>query len=381
MQWMVQHNRLGEAQLHVLDSCMRDGAKRHWIRGFAGSGKTVLLVHSIVEALAMNPKLSVCVVVYTHALKELVRTGIPEHLGRVPVMTYHHFKNNPRQYDIIIVDEIQDLEEDVLKLLVLYSEKLIVAGDEDQSIYENRVSSADIDRILAPTMYKLETLYRLTNALRDIVRTILPNSLIQGAKISRMANVQITLAHADDIGQEVKWCWQQARKFAKQGDPAAILLPKHHLIRRFINAVCDAEGLARPGYEKTERGKLDYDRVNKHLKDSGLNLQYIGNNFGSLAESDQRPLVYLMTYHSAKGLDYETVLLPHLDDGMNFCHKDQSLDRRLFFVAATRSRRNFFMSYHAARPHAYVRDMPQNLLLKIDCTVQAETEGDEEFLF
>ena len=381
MQWMVPHNRLGEMQLHVLDSCMKDGSKRHWIRGFAGSGKTVLLVHAIVEALARNPGLSACVVVYTHALKDLVGTGIPEHLGRVPVMTYHHFRSHPEHYDLIIVDEVQDLEEGVLDLLVQCSKKLIVAGDEDQSIYEKRVTSAEIERIVSPTKHKLEILYRLTEALRDIVRTILPNSLIQGARISRMANVQITLGHADNTSQEIEWCWRQARKFAKQGDPAAILLPKHSLIRRFINGVCDSEGVTRPGYEKTERGKLDYNRVNEHIEKCGLNLQYIGNNFGSLAESDRRPLVYLMTYHSAKGLDYDTVFLPHLDDGVDFGPRDQAMDRRLFFVATTRSRRNLFMSHHTGRPHSYVRNMPQNLLHKVSCTVQKEAKADGGFVF
>ena len=381
MQWMVPHNRLGETQLHVLDSCMRDDSKRHWIRGFAGSGKTVLLVHAIIEALARNPNLSACVVVYTHALKDLVSTGIPEHLGRIPVMTYHHFRGNPRHYDMIIVDEVQDLEEEVLRLLVQCSDKLIIAGDEDQSIYDERVSKGDIERIVSPTKHKLEILYRLTQALRDIVRTILPSSLIQSARISRMANVQIALAHAQTIDQEIQWTWQKARRFAKQGDPSAILLPKHSLIRRFINGVCDAEGVAHPSYARNERGKLDYDQVNEHLEAHDLNLQYIGNNYGSLGESDRRPIVYLMTYHSAKGLDYDTVFLPHLDDDMEFWPQDGALDRRLFFVAATRSRRNLFMTHHTARPHAYVRNMPQHLLHRVECAAQAKAEEDAGFVF
>ncbi len=381
MQWMVPHNRLGEAQLHVLDTCLRGGSRRHWIQGFAGSGKTVLLVHAIVDALAKNPNLSVCVVVYTHALKDLVLTGIPEHLADIPVMTYHNFISDPRYFDLLIVDEVQDLEVEVLKVLVQHCHKLIMAGDEDQSIYVNRVSPGDIERIVSPTKHKLVELYRLTEAVRDIVRTILPDSLIHGARISRMANVQITLAQAESSEQEIAWCWQQARKYAKQGDPAVILLPKHALICNFIDVLCDLEKLKRPAYTNNEHGRLDYQLVNNHLKNSALNLQYIGNKYGSLAESDHRPLVYLMTYHSAKGLDYETVFLPHLNEGTDFWTDDPMIDRRLFFVAMTRSRRNLFMSYHTDKPHPYVQNMPQNLLHKLTCTAQKEAQEQEPFYF
>ena len=381
MQWMVPHTRLGETQLHVLDSCMRDDVSRHWIRGFAGSGKTVLLVHCIVEALTKNPDLSVCVVVYTHTLKDLVSTGIPEHLGAIPVMTYHQFWRNPRFYDLIIVDEVQDLEKRVLQLLVKNSGRLVIAGDEDQSIYEDRVSSGDIERIVSPSKHKLEVLYRLTEALRDVVRTILPDSLIHGARISRMGNVQITLAQGENELQETGWVWQQGRKFSKQGDPAVILLPRHSSIRRFIDLVCDEEGVRRPDYENNAYGRLDYDLVNEHLKDCGLGLQYLGNSHGSLAESDERPIVYLMTYHSAKGLDYETVFLPYLADGIDFWPRDAAMDRRLFFVAATRSRRNLFMSYSSSQPHSYIRAMPEERLHKITCVVQDETADDAGFIF
>ena len=51
MQWMVPKNKLGQAQLDVLDRCLRLKEGRVWIQGFAGSGKTVLLVHGHSGAL------------------------------------------------------------------------------------------------------------------------------------------------------------------------------------------------------------------------------------------------------------------------------------------------------------------------------------------
>lgn len=376
MQWMVHLNRLGEEQRHVLDCCLRLNSGRLWIQGFAGSGKTVLLVHAIREALTTNPNLSACVVVYTNALKDLISTGLPDHLRQVPVMTYHRFMNIPRHYDLIVVDEVQDLEREVLESLLKYATRLIVAGDGDQSIYRERVSPDEIEQILSPEKHKLQILYRLTQTLKQIVKTILPHSNIEAARVDRMvANVDIRLAHATDLPGEITWVWREASRYSKQGDPAAILLPDRELIRRFIDGVCKAEGKVPPAYEKSANGKIDYNLVNAHLKANGISLRYLGSNYGRLTESDERPIVYLMTYHSAKGLDYDTVFLPHLNSSMEFWRNDEGLARRLFFVATTRSRRNLFMSYHAPEPHQYIKAMPQDLLKPMEIQKESEPNG------
>ena len=382
MQWMVHLNRLGEEQRHVLDCCLRLNSGRLWIQGFAGSGKTVLLVHAIREALATNPNLSACVVVYTNALKDLISTGLPDHLRQVPVMTYHRFLKNPRQYDLIVVDEVQDLEREVLESLLKYATRLIVAGDGDQSIYKERVSPNEIEQILSPEKHKLQILYRLTQTIKQIVRTILPNSTIDVARVGRMvANVEIRLAHATDLAGEITWVWREASRYSRQGDPSAILLPDRKLIRRFIDGVCRAEGKVPPAYETPVNGKIDYNLVNAHLKANGISLRYLGSDYGRLAESDEQPIVYLMTYHSAKGLDYDAVFLPHLNSGMEFWWEDEDLSRRMFFVATTRSRRNLFMSYYSPEPHRYVKAMPQDLLKPMEIHKESAPNGNNSDIF
>jgi superfamily I DNA/RNA helicase len=73
-----------------------------------------------------------------------------------------------------------------------------------------------------------------------------------------------------------------------------------------------------------------------------------------------------MTYHSSKGLDFETVFIPGLDENYTiFNRNDEAMDRRLFYVAATRSRRNLFISYTGTTPHPFVANMPQDLLDKM----------------
>ncbi|MBK8587139.1 MAG: hypothetical protein IPN88_17725 [Bacteroidetes bacterium] len=88
-----------------------------WVKGFAGSSKSVLLAHSLRNVLQQNPNAKVAVIVYTHTLIDIFKSGIRElNLPEtVPVMTYIEFcdgdKNN---YDFIFCDEVQDLPSRVL---------------------------------------------------------------------------------------------------------------------------------------------------------------------------------------------------------------------------------------------------------------------------
>lgn len=389
MQWMVRENLLGETQIYVLNECLKKKKGHDWIQGFAGSGKTVLLAHAINQSLAENPRLKVCVVVFTHALKDLVGTGIKEHLrGNVPIRTYPDFEKNPEDYDMIVVDEVQDLDPKVLEIIKRHTSRLIVAGDTDQSIYEDRIDSDGIDKCINPKKYKLQIIYRLTESLREIVKSILPGSQIESAKMNLRQNIMASLVKGKSFSEEVNWVWSNSKKFTVQGEPSAILIYKHSYIIKFIRAVCSIEGI--PDFEpprQFNRGyyrgvQYDYDSTNQYLAEKGIPLRYLGNGYGSLDESDSMPLVYLMTYHSSKGLDFKTIFLPFVNEGEDFYRNNEDIDRRLLYVACTRSRGNLFISYHTDRPHRYVQAMPQNLLHKMTAEIRKEKSNkDDTFYF
>lgn len=90
-----------------------------------------------------------------------------------------------------------------------------------------------------------------------------------------------------------------------------------------------------------------------------------------------------MTYHSIKGLDFRTVFLPLLTSDLTFWKGAEraDIDRRLFFVGATRSRRDLFMSYHGEKPHPYVQDMPEEELHKIEIGKNPHIRDEDDFIF
>jgi len=147
--------------------------------------------------------------------------------------------------------------------------------------------------------------------------------------------------------------------------------------------ICGSDGIASPSFAKNRWGKTDYDLVNHYLEANELILQYLGNSYGNLEESERKRKIYLLTYHSSKGLDFETVFLPGMNANLDIWEGDDEMERRLFYVAATRSRRNLFITYSSPQPHRFVQGMPENLIDRIELSghPDKEEEDDDDFVF
>jgi DNA helicase-2/ATP-dependent DNA helicase PcrA len=103
---------------------------------------------------------------------------------------------------------------------------------------------------------------------------------------------------------------------------------------------------------------------------------------------DERARVTLMTLHSAKGLEFSTVFLAGLEEGL-FPHKlslddDAALEeeRRLCYVGMTRARDRLILTrgsarrsfaredYESTRPSRFLREVPSQLLEPLNLTFQ-----------
>jgi superfamily I DNA/RNA helicase len=128
--------------------------------------------------------------------------------------------------------------------------------------------------------------------------------------------------------------------------------------------------------------RRDYTSFNSHWEHHDIPLMYLGNSYGNLKVSEQRPMVYLMTYHGSKGLDFDVVILPRLNDGLTLVARsallsNPDLERRLLFVAVTRSKRDVFLSHSTPQPHALVRNLPG--VVRIDSPTASEQQPEEFF--
>lgn len=366
MKWFKEFSELDSEQRDFVDSKFSEN-QNYWIQGHAGSGKSILLVHSLIKAYNKNPNLKVCFVLFTHALIDMIKTGIPSELkSKVEVITYFKFRDQDtkKTYDLILVDEVQDLPAEIVKELKRRSKRVISAGDMNQSIYENTVSPSEIESLLNAQIFSLKIVHRLTKTLQKIA-SFFKTDILGAKEAWNKKDVEVLIGKGKPFSseEEFEFVWKSAKSEAKN-IPTVILLPFHSSIAKFMNFVLN--------YEKKpilDENMNDNEARNKHLEKYSIKLEYIGNGFGSLQNATNNHKVMIMTYHSAKGLDFESVYIPNLYEGLKIWRKpdnteDLEMSKTLFFVALTRSRRKLFISYSANKPHKFVS------LIDSECKIQ-----------
>ncbi len=387
MSWYVGYDKLSQKQLEVLNGVTNQLERTHWLQGFAGTGKTLVLTHLIERVAKLKPDASLCFITFTHALKDLVATGLQGAVARrVEIKTHTQFLSEGQRYDFVFLDEVQDIKRGDLDRIKHLAAHLCVAGDPDQRIYREGATSRDIDDAVQPRAWKLLEIFRLTRLLQRVAQSILPHTrLIEGLHAARTADVTIRLVrHADSVA-EAEWVWSEASRRVRPGDPCVILFPTHKLIYQFGRQLAQSHGFnSPPKPERGERSARDYGPFNEFWRANGLRLMYFGNSHGELARGDTQPMVYLMTYHSSKGLDFRNVFIPRMgadakivfDDALA---DDPDLDRRLLFVAVTRSRENLFISYSGRGPHRLLDGLPDEVVTTVTPARPAQPQDDEEF--
>jgi superfamily I DNA/RNA helicase len=377
MAWMIKYDKLDDDQKDFVDNEIKNKGNI-WIKGFAGSGKSVMLIHALRKKIQSDPNANVCVVVYTHSLIDMFKTGISE-LGMptIPVITYHQFMRGNENYDYIFCDEVQDLPADVLTQMKLRSQHVYVAGDSNQSIYENTVTPSEIGNIINARPFVLTRIYRLTRSIMSAVSNLIPNMDIFGSRRDMTKkDVSVRLGKGYDQNDEVKYIWAQSSNASAEGYSAAILLPKHEYIIDFANRILRLQGKSIWVMQVNNYGKPDYNSLNSHLRQQGLKLEYVGNGYGSFQNAEHNRNTILMTYHSAKGMDFDNVFLPFLSDDTII---SRGYEETLFMVAITRSKMNLFITYSGFLHHLVAKFESTCQRIELNNTNQNNTDINFDF--
>ena len=365
-------NKLDPQQQDFLNkiSTFVDNAGSHfrnqWIKGFAGSGKSVLLAYAATTILAKKSNSNILVVVFTRSLVEMFKADFKE-LGlttNVTIETYYEFMKGSGHHDYILCDEVQDLTPRVIREMNARSYNVIVAGDSNQSIYdrdprwqEATVTSSEIGSLINGDPYELSIIHRLSRSIIDAVQRFLPRMNIFSSKRDMTKeDTQIRLCEASSEAEEVKYIMERASKAVSVGDSTAILIPSGQQIIKFVNQVLRDENKPEWAKRDNDWGRVDWGAMNAHLRKNGIKMQYVGNGYGCFDESDRR--IVIMTFHSAKGLDFENVFIPFANASM-FINHDDSLAKTLFMVAMTRTRKNLYITYNGY-PSDYLEAFKSN---------------------
>lgn len=385
--WLPPYDRLDPGQKAWINAPL-DSNK--WLVGYPGSGKSVLLIYKAQKVLDENRGQSAAFVVFTHSLGDLFRTAIKDLndplLNNTPVMTQYELFRGDNYYDYIFCDEVQDLSPEALTKVKYHARrKVLVAGDANQSIFaedprtgERTVLPNEPGEILQAEKTELNIIYRLTKSIISAVKKLLPsmaNNWTGKNDISKQ-DVSIRLRKMLNIKEECKFIYDDVKKCCSARERTAILLSGSKDIVKFANTVLSVNG--KPEWETVTNsyGKTDYNALNSHFRQNGIKLMCVGNGYGSLEAAGRNNYGIIMTYFSAKGLDFENVYIPFVNQDL-FITFDDDRSRTVFMVAMSRSSKNLTFS-HTNGLSEYVRPF-QSECTVIDMTRSTNDDDDDIF--
>lgn len=385
MKWLIGFNDLDVEQRAFLTGnnmypSLVERLKNEHIEGFPGSGKTILLMYAIAFIKDQNKDAKILFIEFTHSLIKMIQAALDELTykeKKVPtndinVVTYYDFVNHTsgdEHYDYILCDEVQDVPNKVLTKMKAQADRVLLAGDHNQSIYEKDpmwglkpCNSTDIESILSPRITGLNIMHRLCKSIVNAINAFIPGMNIMSGKVPMVRkNVQIRLWKAANQQQEVEYIMKDARETIDVEDSVAILFPTHNKIKRFAQAAL--QKAEKPSWTERydEHHNPDYESLNKHLDDNDIPMQVVANGYGNFV--DKKNLIVLTTYHSSKGLDFDKVFLPFCNHTDEYSRYDEAA-QRLFMVAMTRSRKDLIISY-SSMIDKFVEKFSEQCQLKI----------------
>lgn len=360
MKWMVPREKLDRVQEDILGEIAKYEGKVVWIKGHAGSGKSVLLLYALRDFLIRNKEAKVVVVVYTNALVDLMRTGmeaIPELPENVPVINkylYTKSRHPGQKYDAIFCDEVQDLTLDFINTMAEDTDKLILCGDAAQSIYTHEIkgpkviSPSELKEKFTPLELTSTTIYRLPKSVVEILQNVYsdlrPENVFAGNE-----DADVRIFNANNQEEEIEFCWEDLKSTNRNrpDEISAILIFKKEQIIKFINNALKIEHKDEWQVQRNTWGDFDFNDLNNHLRRKDMPLIIIGKGKGALLkEADEQNKIAITTYHSAKGLDFDAVCLPFIDSTL------VGNEQQLCLVALSRSKRDLLITFSEEEMYA-----------------------------
>ncbi len=266
--------------------------------------------------------------------------------------------------DHILVDETQDLQQVQLLLLAhSFRKTLTVVADEAQKIYRTTFSFASVSlHFDSGNVRSLDLSFRSTRQILALAHPLLP-----------AADAASVTAHPAEGPIPVLYVCPDAEQ-----EEAVILHLTAAIARAAQHKTVGLLARTWPELDRIQSGLL-----NRH----GIAAEPLRKRDGSAFT----PGVKLTTFHSAKGLEFDTVLLTHLNDGVLPLDPTQyhaemspvdyaeflSFERKLLYVAMTRARHALAMTCSGA-PSRFLQELDPTAYEIVDAQVAATAPAGQD---
>lgn len=336
------------------------------IHGVAGSGKTMILAfRALYLAQVMTkPILVLCFNVSLAAkLRHFVAQKKIEHKVQVyhfhdwcgqQIKTYHcevpdgeapYWERQvtavirgversliPRaQYSAILIDEGHDFDSEWLRLVTQMvdpeTDSLLLLYDDAQSIYKKRsaldfsLSSVGIKARGRTTILKLN--YRNTREILEFAYRFAQEFI--AAEESDDDHIPIVAPESAGVSGPAP----VFRLFESQKDEFDFVA---RCVRKWLDAGQTANEIA-----ILVPGKVTAQLIAERLEKAGIPTHSLSDKKGKAAYNPDKPLVNVLSIHSSKGLEFETVVLVGIDK-IHYVFKELVDQVRLLYVGMTRAK-------------------------------------------
>ena len=317
----VEKESMDDEQLDLIGDTID---KSMIVAGCAGSGKSVIAMYKAQQIL--ESKGDVILIAYTKSLNRYMRQGKENSLDERFFYHWQWIDQGMPKADYIIVDEIQDFDrEEIMQFINAARKCFFFFGDTAQSIYRAfGKETLTIDQISSMTGIKVSRLYnnyRLPKPIAKITQEYL--GLTEEDNVRKYSeSLYLSKENASPVFVECHSRQEQIdciisiirkNKYRNVG----ILVPENDLVLEIMNAFTSEKFACE---FKFNAGYNDY------------------RNKDTLNFKTEYPK--LMTYHSAKGLQFETIILPFYQGANNLDEK------KSLYVAMTRTYRHLYVLYN-----------------------------------
>lgn len=333
-----------------------------WVRGGPGTGKTVLALYRAAQALEQYKALgvSVGVITYNKTLQLYIQEAlVATDIHGVEASTWHswlyrlyrrvfrefvpevapyqpdwkvvapqlmdHFDRSGPSFHHLFIDEAQDLPAELLPVLNASTRSVTVFSDPNQRIHETSVAHEEIGPLLGVTtdLYFLTRNYRNTTEIMEVANRL-------------QTKVEDQVKHATRSGRM----------------PQLIIADNADAAYAHIATVASNNpdlSIGALGYSYGS-AQATFEALSEHLPDQ-VQLYASGASEGFDVGT---PGVKVLTYAVAKGLEFDMVVLPLLQD--NYDQQElRALESNQAYVAATRARDDLMMIV-PENPKSYIYD-------------------------
>jgi superfamily I DNA/RNA helicase len=321
---------LGGAQM--IRAIDYDGPHHLLITGCPGSGKTTVSMMRAERLINMKSK--ILVVTYQDLLKNSLINIASKELAPNIVKFYKWFANKFRYLefsesevemleamkswsglDEIIIDEGQDFESRIYRSLIQKCKKLTVGADNAQRVHDRglKADQIQVEMQNKGTVLPVNLLYNYRNTFEiyNFARYFLP--------FSERANNNLAI---DRIPK------------GKGVIPTVFLVPDHNTRLAQLKILLSDAGdrnIAVLVY-----GVDEVDTYHQIIKDMGINCSKHHHD-GHVGDNIENVLV--TTFKSAKGLEFQVVIMPDMETARNQHYKTEEH----YYIACTRAKENLFL--------------------------------------